>query len=87
MPEGQWLLNVLSSLNPSHPVFSRGYMPDRQPDPYLEVKVAHLKTMMDVSHPLFKDLPLALLVKRKSLKALAPAQMQPQVSSSFVKVI
>ena len=75
MPEGQWLLNVLSALNPSHSVFRRGYMPDRQPDPYLEVKVAHLKTMMDVSHPLFKDLPMALLVKRKSLKALAPAQM------------
>ena len=75
MPEGAWLLNILSALNPSHPVFKKSYMPDRQPDPNLEVKVAHLKQMMDIAHPVFKDQPLTLLVRRKSLKSLAPAQM------------
>ena len=73
MPEGLWLVNVLSALNPNHVVFSKGYQPERQPDPYLEVKSAHLKTMMDVTHPLFKDQPVSLLIRRKSLKALAPA--------------
>ena len=43
MPEGRWLLEVLSSLNPNHVVFAKGYQPERATDPYLEIKAAHLK--------------------------------------------
>ena len=80
MPEHQWLLDALSALNPDHTFFQKDFYPERAPDPYLQIKIDYLKQNRELEHPLFRGLPLELLAKRKSLKSLAPAGGQHQVS-------
>ena len=76
MPEVKWLLDVLSSLNQHHQFFKKGYMPERQLEPTHELKVAYLRQQMDLTLPVFFDLPISLLIRRKSLKTIAPSSIQ-----------
>ena len=76
MPELKWLLDVLSSLNQNHPFFKKGYMPERQQEPTMELKMAYLRQQVDLTLPVFFDLPLTLLIKRKSLKSIGPTAIQ-----------
>jgi hypothetical protein len=77
MPELRWLLEALSALNSNHHFFHKGWQPDRMVDPYLEIKIGYLRKQIDLTCPLFKDLPFSLLIRRKSLKGMAPSQLQP----------
>lgn len=73
MPDQKWLLDALSALNPGHIFFMRNYTPDRPQDPYLQWKLQQIGTCSSIQHDLFRDLPPSLLVKRKSLKSIAPS--------------
>ena len=81
MPDQKWLLDALSALNAGHDFFMKSYTPDRPQDPYLQWKLQQIGTCSSVQHDLFRDLPPSLLVKRKSLKSMAPSTAQPQVST------
>ena len=74
MPEQKWLLEVLSTLNSDHRFFHKSWSPDRIMDPYLEVKMSYLRGQIDLTNPIFNDLPPMLLIRRKSLKGIAPSQ-------------
>ena len=76
MPDQKWLLDALSALSPNHQFFSKGYQPERTNDPYLQFKLQQISGSPMLEHPLFRGLPPSLLVKRKSLKALAPSSSQ-----------
>ena len=57
MPDQRWLLDALSSLNPSHQFFSKNYQPERQADPFLEYKMQQLAGNPYLEHQFFKGLP------------------------------
>jgi hypothetical protein len=51
------------------------------------MKIDYLKQSRELEHPLFLGLPMELLVKRKSLKSIAPSAIQPQVSRTLLQSI
>ena len=81
MPDQRWLLDALSALNCTHLFFTKSFMPERQHDPYLAWKLQQIGGCVYIEHDLFRGLPPSLLVKRKSLKSMAPSTIQPQVST------
>ena len=86
MPDQRWLIDALSSLNPSHAFFSKGYTPEKPIDPLFSIKMQQLAGTPILEHPIFKGLPPSLLVKRKSFKGLAKQVQLPQVSDlSIIK--
>ena len=87
MPDQRWLLDALSALNPAHLFFTKGFQPDRPNDPYLQFKLQQITGSPFLEYAVFRGLPPSLIVKRKSLKTLAPTGMQPQVSAHILKLI
>ena len=81
-PTVRWLLDVLAVLDPGHVYFVKGYSHEKTPvvGEQLRLKVEYLRAQGDMEYPIFAGLPLCLVVKRMSLKNIAFAGHQPQVS-------
>ena len=72
MPDHQWLLFSLCALNPQHIIFNKGYDHDPKVDSeQTKNKYDVLKLNDSLTHPYFQNLPVRLVIKRKSLKSLA----------------
>ena len=84
-PTVRWLLEILAVLDPAHVNFVKGYSHEKVPvvGESLRQKVQYIKERGDMEFPIFTGLPLSLVVKRKSLKAIAFMSIQPQVSDPF----
>lgn len=82
LPEHSWLLAVLSTIEGDHPIFAKGYTPEKSKDPLVGAKIEHLRLLGRLNHKFFAGLPEQLLVRRKSLKHAQFFQPhgQPQVS-------
>ena len=69
-PDVEWLMIVLSTLNPEHEFFSKSYYPTRQINiPADKIKQMREDSEMDVD--IFHDLPDEVFIKRKKWDAIS----------------
>ena len=71
LPDLQWLLVVLSTLDPNHIIFLKNWSKSRHSDPLAAMKVDYIMSRGPL-HAMFQGLPPDLLANRKSLKHYGP---------------
>ena len=72
MPDSDWMLKCLSTLNPHHKIFDKGYVyiaEKKKLQPYVDFKILD-------NQEFFKDLPE--LTKKKDLKGRGSAFLTPE---------
>ena len=74
LPDLTWLQNVLAIIKPSHIIFKKNYSPDKFDSIETQAKYEFLKREIGLTSKMFKDLPMALLVRRKTLKYVGSNQ-------------
>ena len=84
MPDLPWLVNVLAIVKPQHVIFKKNYSPDKFDSIETQAKYEFLKREIGITSKMFKDLPVSLLVRRKSLRYVGsqPKRGQPQEKKS-----
>lgn len=69
-PPVDYLVQILSTLNPKHRFFEKKFSPDKNAIPNVDQKLAAMKQDAVMSHGIFKNLPLDLLLSRKKLEKI-----------------